>query len=140
VSGEMSRFLYQLIYESTYNEAGELIFPTEQGDFRIHRQTLSSPVQTITPSAITIPKDEQIMQQLYDFVVQEGEGHRRLTPSALNTYLDCRLRFYYQYIAKIEQLDEVKEEVDPLIFGNILHKTMEILYTRLIREKEENVV
>ena len=140
VSGEMSRFLYQLIYESVYNESGELIFPSEKGDFRIRRQTLSSPVQTITPAPIAIPKDEQVMQQLFEFVVEEEETKRRLTPSALNTYLDCRLRFYYQYIAKIEQLDEVKEEVDPLIFGNILHKTMEILYTRLIRDKGSNLV
>ena len=140
VSGEMSRFLYQLIYEATFNKAGELIFPAKNGDFRIHRQTLSSPVQTITPAPITIHKDEQVMQQLDEFIVQNGEVVRRLTPSALNTYLDCRLRFYYQYVAKIEQSDEVKEEVDPLIFGNILHKTMEIIYTRFIREKGKDIV
>ncbi len=140
VSGEMSRFLYQLIYEATYNEADELVFPAKNGDFRISRQTLSSPVQTTTPAPIAIPKDERVMEQLYGFTTQNGGPVRRLTPSALNTYLDCRLRFYYRYIAKIEELDEVKDEVDPLIFGNILHKTMEIIYSRLIKEKSENMV
>jgi len=59
-----------------------------------------------------------------------AEKSYKLTPSALNTYLDCKLKFYFRYIKELKEQDEVAEEVDPMVFGNIFHKVMENLYRR----------
>ena len=54
-------------------------------------------------------------------------GHP-LSPSAINTYLQCSLRFYFRYAMGLPEPDEVKEEIDGIIFGNIFHDTIEALY------------
>lgn len=33
------------------------------------------------------------------------------SPSALNAYLDCRLKFYYRYVAGLKAPDEVSAEI-----------------------------
>lgn len=54
---------------------------------------------------------------------------RILSPSAINTWLSCSLRFYFRYVLGIEEPDEVAEEIDRRAFGNIFHKAIENLYT-----------
>ena len=49
--------------------------------------------------------------------------------SSLNTYIDCPLRFYYQHVRRIKEQDEVVEEVDSSLFGDIYHKVMQHVYT-----------
>lgn len=48
--------------------------------------------------------------------------------SSLNDYLECPLRFYFKKIARIKEPDELISEVDGSLFGNVIHKTMQILY------------
>ena len=48
-----------------------------------------------------------------------------LSPSLLNTYLDCPLRFYYRYILKLQPPADVLEEVDAGILGQVVHAAME---------------
>jgi len=45
--------------------------------------------------------------------------------------LDCRLRFYFKYILGLKELEDIREEIDPMVFGNILHATMEQLYLEI---------
>lgn len=51
-----------------------------------------------------------------------------LSPSGLNSYLNCSLKFYFRYVAGVKEPEKVTEEVDPMVFGNLLHMTMKILY------------
>jgi CRISPR/Cas system-associated exonuclease Cas4 (RecB family) len=60
-----------------------------------------------------------------------------ISPSALNTYIECRLRFYFHYVARIKEPNEVEEDIDARIMGNFLHDVMELFYRRL-REKKKN--
>jgi hypothetical protein len=53
---------------------------------------------------------------------------RRLSPSALNVFLDCKLKFYFKYIAGIKETDELLEDVDPRLFGNLFHYASEVIY------------
>lgn len=122
-SGEMSRFIYQLMYET---------------DFDIKRSILSNPVQVQPLIPITIEKDAEVMKDLSRYLIDEG--NKRLTPSALNTYLDCRLRFYYKYVAQLYEPEEVKEEVDAMVFGNLLHHCMEILYKQFTFRKGDKLI
>ena len=137
LSGEMSRFLYQLLYESEAQADGTYRYPSAQGAFRIQRHTLSAPVRTIPPTPITIQKDAAVMERL---AVYTAEGPSGLTPSALNKYLDCRLKFYYQYVAGLYESEGVQDDVDPAVFGNVLHKAMEQVYQRYVERTEQTVI
>lgn len=121
LNGERSRLLYQLLYES---------------GLPIQQQVLTHPLQLARALPLSIPKDDDVWSVLQQHLTQNGEQPiRRFTPSALNTYLDCRLRFYFKYVAGIQEPEEVQEEVDPAVFGNLVHRAMELLYKEHIEKK-----
>ena len=137
LSGEMSRFLYQLLYESEPQDDETFCFPDARGAFRIRRRTLSAPVRTIPLAPITIEKDAPVMERLHMYTEAGPSG---LTPSALNTYLDCRLKFYYKYVAGLQESEGVQDDVDPAVFGNVLHKAMERVYQRHLEQTGQTLV
>lgn len=57
---------------------------------------------------------------------------RRLSPSALNRYAECPMRFYLSDVAGVKPLDETSEALSPLDTGNILHHALEALYTPFV--------
>ncbi len=73
---------------------------------------------------LTVEKDADIMRRMIALYT----GERSLSPSALNSYLDCRLRFYFRYVAGIRETDEISEDVDQALFGQLIHRALEILY------------
>jgi hypothetical protein len=109
-TGEMSRYLYQLIYET---------------DWAHERKILYNPVQVHEAKPIAIDKKADVLEKL------ERYFGKALTPSTLNTYLECRLKFYFKHLLEIREPDEVEEEADARIFGNIFHKVMELFYQDL---------
>jgi hypothetical protein len=109
-AGEMSRYLYQIMYEAKW--------PHE-------RKFLYNPVSIRQPQPITILKDERVLQELQRYVTKE------LTPSTLNNYLDCKLKFYFKNLIGLKEEDEVEEDADARIFGNIFHDVMQFFYTDL---------
>jgi hypothetical protein len=115
-SGELSRYVQQIQMESGLS---------------FNKIAVSN---NITPQAIrpiVIEKTEEILKDLSRFETK-GEKNDRLSPSALNTYLDCRLKFYFKYIERIKEKEELKEILDAATFGNMLHYTMEYFYQNLI--------
>ncbi|PTN09778.1 PD-(D/E)XK nuclease family protein [Mangrovibacterium marinum] len=107
-SGEMSRYLFQLLYDSALEpRLTQLNF-----DFK---STESAPI-----SIPSTAKHRELLLSRY--------ADRRLSPSALNVFLDCRLKFYFKYIAGIHESDELLEDVDPRLFGNLFHYASEMLY------------
>ena len=51
-----------------------------------------------------------------------------LSPSAINTYMKCPLKFYLNYVAGLRPEDEVSDDIDKPMFGNIFHDTIHHLY------------
>jgi hypothetical protein len=111
-TGERSRFMHQLFYELP--SGVEEINP-------------SYPVTLIRPAPIIIEKKGDVADAL---LLYTGTGRKILSPSALNEFLNCSLRFYFHHIAGLPQPEEVTEDIDARIFGNLLHKAMQILYGR----------
>ncbi|EMR01997.1 PD-(D/E)XK nuclease family protein [Cesiribacter andamanensis] len=125
LNGERSRLLYQLLYES---------------GLPVRQQVLTHPLQLARALPLEIPKSQGVWEVLQQHLSLQGDPPaRRFTPSALNTYLDCRLRFYFRYVAGIQEPDEVQEEVDPAVFGNLVHRAMELLYLEHIRDSKGGV-
>lgn len=119
--GEMSRFLYQLQYEAPV---------------KVKEHILSNPIKVPFPVPVVIPKDERILVVLEEYCLNgTGELKKALTPSAFNTYLDCRVKFYFRYVAKLYEPESIQEEIDAPTFGNLFHDMMEGFYTSLL-EKE----
>jgi len=122
--GEMSRYLQQLVYESK---------------LKIKEQVLHNPVQPRQVTPIVVQKDENVLKALAR--LNEGTIRSRgLSPSALNTYLECRLKFYFQYLARIREAMKVEEEIDPRILGNFLHTVMERFYHKILEKKKNKTI
>jgi hypothetical protein len=122
--GEMSRFLQQLIFESGWD---------------IERQVLHSPIQPESIQPIEIKKDEQVLAGL----VKLNEGNSRfkgISPSALNTYIDCQLKFYFQQVARIKEAREVEEDLDARVLGNLMHGVMELFYRKIQERKKSSLI
>jgi ATP-dependent helicase/DNAse subunit B len=119
--GEMSRYLQQLLFES---------------GLKPERHVLHNPVQPLEIKPIVIKKDPEILEGLNR--LNEGNVYfKGISPSALNSYLECSLQFYFRYIAKIREPNEVEEDIDARIMGTFLHDVMELFYKR-IREKKKS--
>ena len=104
-TGEMSRFMLQLLVES-----GQKI-----DHYSLTAKNQPSPLM---PKAIE--KDEAAIGKL--------EEMSKLSPSAINTYIRCKLAFYYQYIAHIKEPDSDPETIDNRMFGNIFHRAAYLIY------------
>ena len=115
--GEPSRYLLQLQYE--------LGIQTQ----KVKLQGLNQDPQAASPVPITIEKNKAIWEILKSYYEK-----RFLSASALKTYLNCRLQFYFRYIAGLKERDEVSEDLDAADFGNILHHVMEKLYGSVLNQ------
>ena len=104
-TGEMSRFMLQLLVES-----GQ----------KIDHYSLTAKNQPTPLMPKAIEKDETALSKL--------EEMSRLSPSAINTYIRCPLAFYYQYIAHIKEPDSDPETIDNRMFGNIFHRAAYLIY------------
>ncbi|MCZ2444278.1 MAG: PD-(D/E)XK nuclease family protein [Flavobacteriales bacterium] len=79
------------------------------------------------PKPIAIGKSTEILNQLRKYTTNVENG-TYLTPSAINTYLDCRLKFYFRYIAGLQEDTNAEEDINLAVFGNLLHQTMQYIY------------
>jgi hypothetical protein len=125
LNGEMSRYLFQLLYESPYT---------------ITSTVLSNSIKPGAKLPITIQKTQHLLDKLEKYIVTEGNSLKRLNPSALNIYLECRLKFYFRYVIELQENDKIQDTLDPAIFGNILHLIMEKLYEDIISQREKKEV
>jgi CRISPR/Cas system-associated exonuclease Cas4 (RecB family) len=122
--GEMSRYLQQLLYES---------------GLPIEKKVLHNPIQPLDLSSITVKKTSAVMEDL----VKLNDGNiyfQGISPSALNSYIECRLRFYFRYVAKIKEPNEVEEDLDARVLGNFLHDVMENFYKHITSGKVKRIV
>lgn len=60
------------------------------------------------------------------------------SPSSIDTYLNCPLRFYYKKILKLEEKKEIEEDIESLFIGNFIHEFLKEYYAG--REGEKLVV
>lgn len=115
---EPSRYLMQLQVEfpgviRTYNMLTEAQ-PTQHTDICIEQ------------TADTRRK----LQQHFAYDPNRRKNYK-LSPSAINDYLDCRLRFYLKHVEDLTPPDEMKVEIDVSHFGIIFHKSAELAYDKL---------
>ncbi|HMQ00244.1 MAG TPA: PD-(D/E)XK nuclease family protein, partial [Cyclobacteriaceae bacterium] len=122
--GEKSRYLQQLMYESA---------------LPVQEHVLSTGVNPQQAQAISIAKNEQVQKKLAMYF-ESHVADRAFYPTNLTDYLECSLRFYFKHIEKIKETDEVEDDLDARILGDILHRCMEFFYEDLKKALGEKTI
>jgi CRISPR/Cas system-associated exonuclease Cas4 (RecB family) len=117
-SGEMSRFLIQMKYDKYLKP-----------DFI----DLSFEIKSHSIIGEIIERKDEHIQQLNSQFTDRSKG-RILSPSAINTWLHCRMKFFYRYVNGLKEPDKVSADIDPAMLGNILHEIMRNVYHDYIGE------
>lgn len=109
-TGEMSRFMLQLMVESGLN---------------INRVSLQAGHNRLFNEPREIAKDSRIMEQMNNISY--------LSPTAINRYIRCPLQFYYNNVAGITEPENISEDsIDNRVFGNIFHAASEKVYRQML--------
>ena len=119
-TGEMSRFMLQLLVESGHP---------------IRQFTLKAGQQIISRKAEAAEKTPQVMELLKArFAKQSDTRHALLTPTAINTYRRCALKFFYRYVGGLKEPDEEELRIDDRLFGIVFHAASQYIYEQLMQQ------
>lgn len=111
-SGEISRFILQMKYD-------ELLKP--------YFTDLSFEIKTQNSVSEVLKRSGEHNKLLESLFLDRNNG-KVLSPSAINTWLNCRMKFYYRYVNLLKEPDKVTADIDPAMLGIILHQIMRNLY------------
>lgn len=107
-SGDKSRFLEQIAYESKH----DVVFNYAKPHFEV------------TPkNRLIIPKTPKTMEKLIDWAENTG-----ISPTLLSTYIRNPIEFYERVILSNEETEEAEETISAKTLGKIVHGTLEDLY------------
>ena len=121
-TGEMSRFMLQMLVESGHD---------------IERLALSLPQEAGSTTCQDENKTKEVMERLHKRFDKQRNPERTtpmFTPSSLNIYQKCPKRFYYRYVAEIIEPEDDADDgkIDAPTFGNIFHDAVQKIYERVI--------
>ena len=113
-TAEMSRFMLQLMVDN---------------QTPITFQTLKAGQTPLLHAPKTIEKTPAVISQMRQRFTPARGG---ITPTAVNTYLRCQLRFFYRYVCELLEPDTTEDDlIDNRLFGNIFHKAAQLLYQQM---------
>jgi len=113
--GEVSRYMTQLKIE----------LPKLNNQIELEYFTIDSPEGESGETVIEVKKYPEMFKKYYS-------GEKLLSPSAINNFVNCSLKFYLSNILELFELEKFNEEIDAKTIGNILHEVMNQLYSDYI--------
>ena len=122
-TGEISRFLLQMKYE-------QVIKPLVLN--------ISFDIRTPLSIASEVIKNEDHINRLLTVYV-DPEGRSLLSPTAINTWLNCRMRFYYRYVGQLKEPEVMSPEIDHAVFGQILHRLTYRIYEDYLNREVNSI-
>lgn len=120
-TGEQSRFVTQIENELHRFE-----------NINITKKIVTYPTIQKQEAPIRVEKTPAILKKMHE-LFEKG-----ISPSALNTYLNCPLDFYYKYIIGVREADDVEETIDGARFGDYIHETLDLLY-QPFKDQQKNI-
>ncbi len=111
--GEMSRFMTQLLVET---------------NIPVNHLNLGGEKKGAEPLLADIPKPDDLPRRL-----------TKISPSAINTYLRCQRRFYFQYVASLREPEPPADVIEPNTFGTIFHYAAQFLYEEKLTERNGRI-
>lgn len=110
---ERSRFIEELIWEKQKKENALDVLAEPKASFSVE----------VLPREIKIPKEDKVIAFLKEF---------RYSASSVNTYLRCPLRFYYQYVLRLQEKEDLSEEPEAREVGTFIHELFEEVFARFV--------
>jgi RecB family exonuclease len=123
-AGEKSRYLLQIEYELKKKLGPKL---------NLVKKLISTDIQPHALFPVLVEKGEEVTKRLLRYFPKEGADSTympKFSATALSSYINCKLQFYFRYIAKLKELEEVEDYIEANTFGSILHKAMELVYLK----------
>ncbi|MEO2051724.1 MAG: PD-(D/E)XK nuclease family protein [Allomuricauda sp.] len=111
--GEKSRLVTQLLTDENLKPF-------------VKHQIVSPEVRIEQPPLAQIPKNGQLLEDIKNFALNG------FSPTSLTNYIKNPMDFYTRNILKINDLEEVEENIAANTFGTIVHDSLEALYTPFI--------
>ncbi|MEJ8801828.1 PD-(D/E)XK nuclease family protein [Pontibacter sp. H249] len=121
-SGEKSRFILQL--------QNDLALRNPRITFRDMTAAVEQEQTRKYEEDILIEKTPETIAQL------KKELERGLYPSHMNMYINCSLQYYFTRIAKMQEIDEVEEQLGDDQFGTIVHQVLEDFFKPHVQSGE----
>lgn len=114
-AAEKSRFIEQLVYElPKTNKKAQL------NTFNYNPKVESKKLNN------DISYNEEIKKLVHQKLV------KGLSPSAFNKLCQCPLDFYFRYVLKLGELEDVEENINSSTFGTCVHNTLEHLHNMFL--------
>lgn len=115
--GEKSRFMLQLQHELREKNPNAVL--TE------YVYSVDPPA-ALAEDEIVVVKDEAVITKLWN------NADYGISPSAINTYINCTLQYYMRYVAGLREQDEIEESMEASTLGSAVHSVLENLYREVI--------
>ncbi len=109
-AGEKSRFLQQLEIEKLPNHTVETL-------------NYNAVLPQKSYERMEVPKTESLLLRLKEIATDKG-----FSPSSLTSYIRNPMQFYFQRILRINEVDDVEENIAVNTLGTIIHDSLEKLY------------
>ncbi len=104
---ERSRFIEELVWQKQSKEKS---------------LEVANVIKTVLPSRVlsqnkqTFAKTDEIKEFLKNF---------SYSPTSIDTYMKCKLQFYYKYILKLSQQTDFEQNYESQDIGNVIHEFLE---------------
>ena len=127
--GEMSRFMLQLMVEYPH-PIQHYSLSSGQQSVRWQPQPIKKAVSTWPLAISSEPK------------ANSQKPMAIISPTAINTWLRCPLRFFYRYVGGLQEpeVPDDELELDNRVFGNVFHHAADLLYHRLPQYVDKSIL
>jgi len=112
---ERSRFVEEIVWDRQ-KKSNRLYFPIPEASFKI----------CVLPKKKEIKKDAEILDYLKEI---------EYSSSSINTYLNCPLKFYYQYVLRLEEKEDIFDEPEGQDIGRFIHEFLQETFSCFIGKK-----
>lgn len=126
--GEMSHFLLQLLLESG-RTIWQAAIASSANSMQL-RLTGDEPfLQKGDPDETR--ERESLLNRVNADVPPDEKNLHALSPSAINVWLTCRLRFYFHYILHLPEPEPPADSIQLNRLGSVFHRAAELFYRHL---------
>ena len=127
--GEMSRFMLQLMVEYAH-PIKHYSLSSGQQSVRWQPQPIKKTVSTWPLAISSEPK------------ANSQKPIAIISPTAINTWMRCSLRFFYRYVGGLQEpeVPDDELELDNRMFGNVFHRAADLLYHGLPQYIDKSIL
>ncbi len=110
----------------------ELIWDAEKAKKTIDVSDITYPVFSTEIKNVAhaeVRKDDHIVKTIKQII------SRKLSPTAIDTYLNCPMEFYYKYVLGFREQEELEQDIEARDIGTTVHYILKEFYTPYLRKQ-----